>query len=143
MVEKFLCPLCTKLGWRSDLALQDLVPTPAWRWINRFKLDSIDLWETVVISNNKSSLARRVAQGSSSRGFDGGAVGEEAGATAGSHHQEVRPELPASRAVELIDDRSSLQQLRPGLEADQTSAGQSEFCPACGALKRCSSARPG
>ena len=25
MVEKFLCPLCTKLGWRSDLALQDLI----------------------------------------------------------------------------------------------------------------------
>ena len=25
MLEKWLCPLCTKLGWRSDLALQDLV----------------------------------------------------------------------------------------------------------------------
>ena len=26
LVEKWLCPLCTKLGWRSDLALQDLDP---------------------------------------------------------------------------------------------------------------------
>ena len=24
-VEKWLCPLCTKLGWRSDLALSDLI----------------------------------------------------------------------------------------------------------------------
>ena len=25
LLEKWLCPLCTKLGWRSDLALQDLI----------------------------------------------------------------------------------------------------------------------
>ena len=25
-VEQWLCPLCTKLGWRSDLALADLSP---------------------------------------------------------------------------------------------------------------------
>jgi phosphatidylethanolamine/phosphatidyl-N-methylethanolamine N-methyltransferase len=89
MVEKFLCPLCTKLGWRSDLALQDLVRHTGVEVDYRFKLDSIDLWETVVISNNKSSLARGVADDSSSRGFDGGAVGEERGTGAGSRHQEV------------------------------------------------------
>jgi phosphatidylethanolamine/phosphatidyl-N-methylethanolamine N-methyltransferase len=54
MVEKFLCPLCTKLGWRSDLGLQDLIRRTGVEIDYRFKLESIDLWETVVMSNNKS-----------------------------------------------------------------------------------------
>jgi phosphatidylethanolamine/phosphatidyl-N-methylethanolamine N-methyltransferase len=57
MVEKFLCPLCTKLGWRSDLALQDLIRRTGVEIDYRFKLESIDLWETVVMTNNKSALA--------------------------------------------------------------------------------------
>ena len=56
MVENWLCPLCTKLGWRSDLALQDLVRRTGVEIDYRYKLDSIDLWETVVITNNKSAL---------------------------------------------------------------------------------------
>lgn len=56
MVEKWLCPLCTKLGWRSDLALQDLIRRTGVEIDYRYKLDSIDLWETVVITNNKSAL---------------------------------------------------------------------------------------
>ena len=56
MVEKWLCPLCTKLGWRSDLALQDLIRRTGVEIDYRFKLDSIDLWETVVMTNNKSAL---------------------------------------------------------------------------------------
>jgi phosphatidylethanolamine/phosphatidyl-N-methylethanolamine N-methyltransferase len=56
MVEKWLCPLCTKLGWRSDLALQDLIRQTGVSIDYRFKLESIDLWETVVISNNKSAI---------------------------------------------------------------------------------------
>ncbi|MDP9174735.1 MAG: methyltransferase domain-containing protein [Planctomycetota bacterium] len=56
LVEKFLCPLCTKLGWRSDLALQDLIRRTGVEVDYRYRLDSIDLWETVVISNNKSAL---------------------------------------------------------------------------------------
>jgi phosphatidylethanolamine/phosphatidyl-N-methylethanolamine N-methyltransferase len=58
MVEKFLCPLCTKLGWRSDLALQDLIRRTGAEIDYRFKLESIDLWETVVMTNNKSTAAR-------------------------------------------------------------------------------------
>ncbi len=61
MVEKFLCPLCTKLGWRSDLPLQDLIRTTGVEVDYRYKLDSIDLWETVVVSNNKSREARPIA----------------------------------------------------------------------------------
>jgi len=55
-LEKILCPLCTKLGWRSDLALQDLIRKTGVEIDYRFKLESIDLWETVVISNTKSAL---------------------------------------------------------------------------------------
>ena len=58
MVEKWLCPLCTKLGWRSDLALQDLIRRTGVEVDYRYKLESIDLWETVVMTNNKSALSR-------------------------------------------------------------------------------------
>ena len=57
LLEKWLCPLCTKLGWRSDLALQDLIHRTGVEIDYRFKLESIDLWETVVITNNKSAIA--------------------------------------------------------------------------------------
>jgi phosphatidylethanolamine/phosphatidyl-N-methylethanolamine N-methyltransferase len=57
MLEKWACPLCTKLGWRSDLALQDLVRATGCEIDYRYKLESIDLWETVVMTNNKSALA--------------------------------------------------------------------------------------
>jgi phosphatidylethanolamine/phosphatidyl-N-methylethanolamine N-methyltransferase len=56
LFEKWLCPLCTKLGWRSDLALQDLIRRTGVEIDYRYKLESIDLWETVVITNNKSAV---------------------------------------------------------------------------------------
>ena len=56
MLEKWACPLCTKLGWRSDLALQDLVRATGCEIDYRYKLESIDLWETVVMTNNKSAV---------------------------------------------------------------------------------------
>jgi len=56
MVEKWLCPLCTRLGWRSDLALQDLIRRTGAEVDYRYKLESLDLWETVVMSNNKAAL---------------------------------------------------------------------------------------
>ncbi len=56
VVEKWLSPLCTKLGWRSDLALQDLIRKTGIHIDYRFKLDNIDLWETVVIRNDKSAI---------------------------------------------------------------------------------------
>jgi phosphatidylethanolamine/phosphatidyl-N-methylethanolamine N-methyltransferase len=56
MIERWLCPLCTRLGWRSDLALPELVRRTKMQIDYRYKLDSIDLWETVVMSNNKSAL---------------------------------------------------------------------------------------
>jgi phosphatidylethanolamine/phosphatidyl-N-methylethanolamine N-methyltransferase len=56
MVEKWLCPLCTKLGWRSDLPLQDLVRRTGLEVDYRYQLSAVDLWETVVTTNNKSAL---------------------------------------------------------------------------------------
>jgi phosphatidylethanolamine/phosphatidyl-N-methylethanolamine N-methyltransferase len=53
MFEKWLCPLCTRLGWRSDLPLQDLIRRTGVQVDYRYKLESIDLWETVVITNTK------------------------------------------------------------------------------------------
>jgi phosphatidylethanolamine/phosphatidyl-N-methylethanolamine N-methyltransferase len=57
LIEKWLCPLCTKLGWRSDLALQDLIRQTGAEIDYRYKLESIDLWETVVMLNNKSAVS--------------------------------------------------------------------------------------
>ncbi|MGA2584693.1 MAG: methyltransferase domain-containing protein [Tepidisphaeraceae bacterium] len=59
LLEQFLCPLCTKLGWRSDLALADLIRRTGVEIDYRFKVDNIDLWETVVISNDKASLRKQ------------------------------------------------------------------------------------
>ncbi len=57
LVEKWLSPICTKLGWRSDLALQDVVKRTGVEIDYRYQLRSLDLWETVVITNTKSALA--------------------------------------------------------------------------------------
>src|ERR1035437_5032535 len=40
-IEKWLCPICTKLGWRSDLALQDLVRVTGMEIDYRYKLDCL------------------------------------------------------------------------------------------------------
>jgi phosphatidylethanolamine/phosphatidyl-N-methylethanolamine N-methyltransferase len=61
LLEKWLCPLCTKLGWRSDLALQDLIRGTGVEIDYRYKLESIDLWETVVITNSKSAVSPPLA----------------------------------------------------------------------------------
>ncbi len=56
LFEKWLCPICTRMGWRSDLVLQDLVKGTGVEIDYRYKLESIDLWETVVFTNTKSAL---------------------------------------------------------------------------------------
>jgi len=56
LLEKWMCPLCTKLGWRSDLALNELIRSTGVEIDYRYKLESIDLWEAVVITNTKSAL---------------------------------------------------------------------------------------
>lgn len=60
-VEKWLCPLCNKLGWRSDLALSEVIRQTNVQIDYRYKLENIDLWETVVICNNKSMVGKAAA----------------------------------------------------------------------------------
>jgi phosphatidylethanolamine/phosphatidyl-N-methylethanolamine N-methyltransferase len=60
-VEKWLCPLCTKLGWRSDLALSELIRRTGMQIDYRYRIESLDLWETVVVCNNKSMLGDGLA----------------------------------------------------------------------------------
>ncbi len=51
LIEKWLCPLCQKIGWRSDLALEDLMDQTGLEVDFRYKLDKFDLWETVFVTN--------------------------------------------------------------------------------------------
>ena len=55
MVEKWLCPLCQYLGWRSDLCLQELADETGLEVDFRYKLDQVDLFQTVFITNRPSS----------------------------------------------------------------------------------------
>jgi len=57
MLEKWANPICQKIGWRSDLALADIVAKTQIEIDYRYKLRSVDLWETVVTTNTKSALA--------------------------------------------------------------------------------------
>lgn len=50
-VEKWLCPLCQHLGWRSDLCLQELTRETGLEVDFRYKLDHLDLFQTVFITN--------------------------------------------------------------------------------------------
>ncbi|MGB9624587.1 MAG: methyltransferase domain-containing protein [Phycisphaerae bacterium] len=51
LIEKWLCPLCQHLGWRSDLPLADLLRETGLHADFRYKLDHVDLWETVFMTN--------------------------------------------------------------------------------------------
>ena len=51
LLEKWACPLCTKLGWRSDLCLRELVDKTGLQVDFRYKLDQVDLFQTVFITN--------------------------------------------------------------------------------------------
>lgn len=47
LIETLICPLCMHLGWRSDLSLQDLIKATGLQIDYRYKLEPVDLWETV------------------------------------------------------------------------------------------------
>lgn len=62
LIEKWLCPLCQQLGWRSDLRLSELLQDTGLHADFRYKLDNVDLWETVFLTNTEPSAARSPAQ---------------------------------------------------------------------------------
>lgn len=47
LFEKLICPLCMNLGWRSDLSLQKLIRSTGLHIDYRYKIEPLDLWETV------------------------------------------------------------------------------------------------
>ena len=51
-LEKLLRPICEKIGWRSDLSLEYLIEKTGLPVDYRYKLDSVDVWETVFVTND-------------------------------------------------------------------------------------------
>lgn len=52
-IEEFVSPVCTKLGWRSNLALEELVENADLKICQDYKMKKIDLWKVVFADNNK------------------------------------------------------------------------------------------
>ena len=52
-LEKWVSPLCTKIGWRSDLALDYLVQHADLQIDRKYSLNKLDLWKVVYATNNK------------------------------------------------------------------------------------------
>jgi phosphatidylethanolamine/phosphatidyl-N-methylethanolamine N-methyltransferase len=52
-LEEWLSPLCTKIGWHSDLALDYLVQHANLQISHKYSLNKLDLWKVVFAVNNK------------------------------------------------------------------------------------------
>lgn len=61
-LEKWLCPICQHLGWKSDLNLNDFVREARLHVDYRYKLDPLDLFETVFITNHPVDIAESVRE---------------------------------------------------------------------------------
>lgn len=57
-LEKVFCPVCIKLGWRSDLNLHELLQKADLQVDFRYKVNNLDLWEIVFLRNSKPKLGR-------------------------------------------------------------------------------------
>lgn len=52
-LEKWVSPLCTKIGWHSDLALDYVVQQANLQIDQMYSLSKVDLWKVIYASNNK------------------------------------------------------------------------------------------
>jgi phosphatidylethanolamine/phosphatidyl-N-methylethanolamine N-methyltransferase len=52
-LEKWVSPLCAKIGWRSDLALDYLVQHGDLHIDRKYSLNKVDLWKVIYATNNK------------------------------------------------------------------------------------------
>jgi len=52
-IEEYINPICCKIGWRSDLSLDDLIDSADLEVDQRYKLKKFDLWNVVFANNNK------------------------------------------------------------------------------------------
>lgn len=51
--EEFINPICCKIGWRSDLSLDNLIRNADLEIDQEYKLKKFDLWKVVFAANNK------------------------------------------------------------------------------------------
>ncbi len=58
--EKTLNPIFVKIGWHSDLALEDCLQGTDLSVQYNFKMSHFDLWQIVVLGENQSGLSRQV-----------------------------------------------------------------------------------
>ncbi len=52
-IEEMVSPICCRIGWRSDLALEDLVKATDLQIISEYRKNRFDLWRIVLAYNNK------------------------------------------------------------------------------------------
>lgn len=52
-LETWASPLCTRIGWRSDLALDYLVQHADLKIAQKYSMNKLDLWKVVYATNNK------------------------------------------------------------------------------------------
>jgi phosphatidylethanolamine/phosphatidyl-N-methylethanolamine N-methyltransferase len=51
MIEQWLCPVFQHIGWRSDICVGPLLDQAGLAVDYRYKLDSVDLWQTIFATN--------------------------------------------------------------------------------------------
>jgi len=51
-IEKMINPLCTRLGWRTDVVLEHLIEDADLKVVNKYKMEKIDLWNIVIAENS-------------------------------------------------------------------------------------------
>ena len=52
-VEKFMNPICKKIGWRSDLCFDEFIRNSGLRLEKRYRLKKVDFWDIVFTTNDK------------------------------------------------------------------------------------------
>lgn len=57
--EKVFNPLCVKIGWRSDLSLEECLQGADLHVQYRFKMAMFDFWQIVVLTEHRPGLSRR------------------------------------------------------------------------------------
>jgi phosphatidylethanolamine/phosphatidyl-N-methylethanolamine N-methyltransferase len=55
-IEKILCPFFTKVGWKSDLNLHELLKAAKLEVDFRYKLRNIDFWDVIFLRNTEPRL---------------------------------------------------------------------------------------
>lgn len=52
-IEEILSPICCRIGWKTDLALDELVKATNLNIISEYRRNKFDLWRIVLAYNNK------------------------------------------------------------------------------------------